>query len=507
MKNHDQFAAHVAKILTAGNDQWAIRVGNRDITWSQLENGVDRIIELLAGFDLKNGAPIGVLGRATAETVTALLGVLRSGHCLVTLNPIQETERLAREIVGLKLPVVIADTATLAEAPVLKALKEVGSAAIGIPEGDVGKATLFRELDRSKETDFATVPSGTCILMQSSGTTGKPKRIPLKYEAFLHAISGQLQTRTDTKAAVKTRPVIVALPLAHIGGIFHSVKAVLDGRPQILMSRFVAKDWADAVRDHRLGLGHLVPAAIKMIQDDNVPADHLKSLKAIICGTAPLRPDLQLAFEEKYGVPILVVYGATEFAGGVAGWSLDLHNEFMPQKVGSVGRARDGTELRVVDADSGQPLVSGEKGLLEVRSVQSSTDNRTWVRTTDIAVIDEDDFLWIQGRADAAINRGGFKILPAEIESVLMGHPGVSEAVVVGMDDDRLGQVPVAAITAKQNVKPPTENELEAHARKHLTRYMVPVAFRIVAELPRTDSMKPNLPAIKNLFSTMAKSA
>ena len=118
-------------------------------------------------------------------------------------------------------------------------------------------------------------------------------------------------------------------------------------------------------------------------------------------------------------------------------------DEFGDAKRNSVGRALPDTELRIVDPDTGAELPSGEHGLLEAKITSISDD---WIRTTDIASIDEDGFVTLHGRADGAINRGGFKILPETVRRVLISHPAVRDACVVGVPDARLGQVPFAAI-------------------------------------------------------------
>ena len=237
---------------------------------------------------------------------------------------------------------------------------------------------------------------------------------------------------------------------------------------------------------------------MKMVIDANVPKEDLASLRAVLSGTAPLTPELQATFQDRYGIPVLITYGATEFAGAVAGWTIHDHREFGVTKIGSVGRAHPGCELRIVDPESGVVLDIDSTGLLEVRSEQVST--REWVRTSDNARIDADGFLWIGGRADGAINRGGFKIDPAGVARVLEQHPAIREAAVVGLPDDRLGEVPVAVLELRAGVEPPSDEELLEFARENLTRYHVPAQFKIVDEMPRTPALKPSLPGLRALF-------
>jgi acyl-CoA synthetase (AMP-forming)/AMP-acid ligase II len=185
-------------------------------------------------------------------------------------------------------------------------------------------------------------------------------------------------------------------------------------------------------------------------------------------------------------VPILIDFGATEF-GGVAAWTLPDHRLFAEAKRGSVGRAVPGARLRIVDQESGAEIVDGRMGILEV-DVDGKTDG--WVATTDLAVLDADGFLYIRGRADDAIIRGGFKVLPDDVARVLRQHPLVGDVAVIGIADHRLGQVPIAVVETRPGRPAPTSEELEQLARENLTPYQVPAAFRFTDRLPRTPSMK-----------------
>jgi len=143
-------------------------------------------------------------------------------------------------------------------------------------------------------------------------------------------------------------------------------------------------------------------------------------------------------------------------------------------------------------------LPAGEIGLLEVRTDQ--VDAEQWIRTTDLARLDDDGFLWIVGRADQTILRGGFKVQPETVRVALLRHPALVDAVVFGVDDDRLGQVPVAVVqpAAGESV---TDTELVEHARELLAPYEVPVTIAVVDALARTPSQKVDLAATREWFA------
>jgi acyl-CoA synthetase (AMP-forming)/AMP-acid ligase II len=166
---------------------------------------------------------------------------------------------------------------------------------------------------------------------------------------------------------------------------------------------------------------------------------------------------------------------------------------------GAVGRVHKTCEARVVDAETGEVLPFGEEGILELKGYAVGEDG-AWVRTTDRAVLDADRFLWIRGRADNAIIRGGFKVHPDEVVAVLEQHPAIREASVVGLADRRLGQVPAAAVILRAGAERPSDAELADWVRSRLMAYCAPVQFRVVDELPRTPSMKVSAPAVREMF-------
>jgi len=204
-------------------------------------------------------------------------------------------------------------------------------------------------------------------------------------------------------------------------------------------------------------------------------------------GSGPLEPGLRQAFEQRYGVPLLWAYGATEFAGSVCAWTPELHRQYGTTKRDSVGRPLPGVEVRIVDAESGAEVPAGDVGLLEARV---GVIGPSWIRTTDLASMDADGFVTLHGRADGAINRGGFKILPETVRKALVAHPAVRDACVVGVRDPRVGEVPFAAAEVQHGMPAPSEAELKDWVRESLPSHHIPVAIRIVDTLPRNAALK-----------------
>jgi acyl-CoA synthetase (AMP-forming)/AMP-acid ligase II len=234
-----------------------------------------------------------------------------------------------------------------------------------------------------------------------------------------------------------------------------------------------------------------------MLLDADVPKEDLASLEFLISASGPLDPETRDEFEKHFDIPVRLAYGATEFAGSLCAWTPDDIDKFGDSKRNSVGRPLLDTQVRIVDPATGAEVPVGEQGLLEARVAPISAD---WIRTTDIASVDADGFVTLHGRADGAINRGGFKILPETVRRVLISHPAVRDACVVGVPDQRLGQVPFVAIELNRGAPVPSDDELKELVRQSLPVYNVPVAFAVVDELPRNPALKVSLPEVAALY-------
>jgi acyl-CoA synthetase (AMP-forming)/AMP-acid ligase II len=469
----------IAAVLGLQPDAPAVEYDGHWYSWAQVGDMARRI----AAF--AEGQQVGILLRNRPVHVAALLGVLLGGGCVVVINPSRGDNRTRTDIVGLALPVIIGEpddlsqlvtptTPTVSISDLTQAPRVLGG---GVPDADAGRP-------------------GVAVWMLTSGTTGPSKRVDLSYDMLAHSVLGSDPVPAPTE--LRRGVAIVNSPLVHIGGVFRVLQCIAEARPFVLLDRFELGRWADAVRKYRPGAVSLVPAALRMVLHSDVSREDLASIRAVTSGTAPLSADDADAFTAKYGIPVLTSYAATEFGGGVAGWSLADYHRYWHTKRGSVGRASLGAQLRVVD-DGGRPLGSDRVGLLEVKPGQlgPSTD---WIRTTDLARIDADGFLWILGRADQAIIRGGFKVMPDDVRTALEAHPAVRGAAVISRRDDRLGETPVAMVELRDDAATDPA-ELVEFLRTKLARYEIPDTITIVDAIPRTESGKPDLGVIRGYLA------
>ncbi|HXQ45587.1 MAG TPA: fatty acid--CoA ligase family protein, partial [Caulobacteraceae bacterium] len=406
-------------------------------------------------------------------------------------------------------PVVVADADDWARPAVLEAAREIGAAGILLTGDRAAPTAAMPGLERIGTGPHMPNQDGVAVLMLTSGTTGTPKRAPLGYRQLelniKRAARADPAWHEDAPPTLKDDIGISFSPFVHISGMYYVISGTIAGRGVRLMERFSVEEWRRAMLELKPRTAGGPPTVLRMILDADLPREDFASLSAMTSGTAACPPELIDEFMRRYDLPVLTTYGATEFAGAVCGWSLANFRKYWAAKRGAAGRMHPGVEARTADPLTGEPLPPGEPGVLELRS--EVVGGGDWVRTSDLARIDEDHFLFILGRNDNAIIRGGFKVMPDAVVKALEAHPAVLEASVVGLPDPRLGHVPAAAYVLARGAAEPSHAELAAFLRERLTPYQVPVRFLRVDELPRTPSLKVSMPAVRELFVVQAEPA
>lgn len=483
--------------LALDPDRQAIEWRDEWFTWGQLKAVAERIAELIRSTGADPHAPVALLPRNYPGSVGAMFGIICEARHLQMIHVYQSPEGIARDIARLQPAVVVAMKSDFTDG-VQDTLAKRGIAGIAI---DGLTAEFVAGLENSS-IDSPSRQGAPQFELLTSGTTGPPKQFELSYDMLAeHMVQNNIfgtQNATDTAAIA---PIFQYLSFSTITGLYLVLPTLLHGIRITLVDRFNLKEWRKWAVRHRPLMAGLPPPAIRMIVDADLPREDLSSLRYAGTGAAPLDPNLQKTFEQRYGIPILLTYGATEFGGPVAQNTYELRQEWGDAKFNSVGKGFAGAELRIVDPDTGAVLPPGTDGVLEVMAPRMG---RHWIRTSDQGLIDEDGFLFIKGRADGAINRGGFKMLPDDIERVLQLHPAVAAAAVAGIPDKRLGQVPGAAIELDPRQPVPSVEELEAHLRQHLASTHVPAVWRFVQQLPYTNMMKVDRVALKRLLEEAA---
>ncbi len=405
---------------------------------------------------VEQGQPVAVQLPTGPDMVTTMFGVWLAGAVFVPVNwraPEPEVER---------------------------SLRTVGAAAFVRPDG-------IHALDGGTRCD-----PDAAFVQWTSGTTGAAKAILHTHSAYLELLDrvlGELRPSGRGRERPPT-PNLIPVSLALNAGIYNVLFGLRAGAAIVIMERFETGAFAELVRRFGIRSTVLPPAAITMLADDQKIED-LAPLRFVRSITAPLPPGEARRFADRFGVIVLNGYGQAEI-GEVIGWTVADAREH-PEKVGAVGRPHAGVQIKVIGDDDG-PLPEGQVGELTVRPPRMASgylggggfadrlDADGYLRTGDLARVDADGFVWIESRVSDVINRGGNKVLPAQVEEVLRHASGVRDAAVVGAPDARLGEVPVAFFVGEAN-----PGELELWCRDQLVAYKVPVAFHRVHALPRNE--------------------
>jgi long-chain acyl-CoA synthetase len=488
----ESFTESFAAGLASYGDRPCIQFDGRWYSGDEVAAYGAAIADVLRSGGVDDGAPVGLVVRNRLPHAAAIVGFLAAGRPVSMIYSFQSPESIGRDIEKLKLSAVIADREDWAD-EVIAACTRVGCAGVAISLTDPAVLPVDGLERRDQARSHAECESAVALQILTSGTTGPPKRqaimTPVLERTVFSVTSGE-------SAPSDAPPELAYWQFGGIG-VCQLVAGVYNARRMVMLERFSVDGFVGAVKAHGITRSGVQPAVIRMLLDAAVTKEDLASLEFLISASGPLDPETRDEFEKHFGIPIRLAYGATEFAGSLCAWTPDAVAEFGESKRNSVGRPLPDTEVHIVDPDTGAELAVGEQGLLEAKVAPISPD---WIRTTDIASIDADGFVYLHGRADGAINRGGFKIMPETVRRVLISHPAVRDACVVGVPDPRLGQVPFAAIEVVPETQAPSENELAELVRRELPAYNVPVAFAVVDDLPRNPALKVSLPAVAALY-------
>ncbi len=425
---------------------------------------------------------LGLLLPAGAGFVASFYGALLAGKTVVPLNYLLGDREIAHCIADSGIDAVVT-------APPLAArLKDTF-----LKTADL---TQVHPSAAAAPTDQFPSPSGddVAVLMYTSGTSGLPKGALLTY--------GNLQSDVDASIAhvrfQSRHRFLGIIPLFHAFGMTAMMLAPIQlGSSIVYMGRFSPVGTLNAIREHSISLMGGVPSMFAaMLRLKDASADDFKSIYAMICGAEPLPGTLREAFRARFGVELLEAYGMTETSLAIAANTPQKH------KPGSVGTAIPGMEISIVD-EAGNLVPQGQEGEIRVRGpmIMKGYNNLPaetaavltadgYFKTGDLGRFDAEGFLFITGRKKDLIIVAGEKAAPREIEEVLMAHPAVADAAVVGRKDGNRGEVVVAFIIPHEG-NPPKPEELREFCRhKGLSQWKVPREIRVVQEFPRSPTGK-----------------
>jgi acyl-CoA synthetase (AMP-forming)/AMP-acid ligase II len=373
--------------------------------------------------------------------------------------------------------------------------------------GDAGVQAIesgaFVEAARTAEpvAEFPD-PDDAAIVLFTSGTTSRPKAVELSHNNLTSYVTGTV----EFASAQPGDAVLICVPPYHIAGVSAALSNLYAGRKTVYLTQFDAKEWIRLVRGEGITSATVVPTMLdRIITELGAHPSPLPTLRTLAYGGSkvPL-PLVRRALDLLPEVGFVNAYGLTETSSTIAVLTPDDHriahqasDEAVRRRLGSVGQPVPGIEVQI-RGDDGTHLEHGQTGELFVRGGQVSgkyaeigsvLDEDGWFPTKDVASLDVDGYLFIGGRSDDTIIRGGENIAPAEVEDVLVEHPHVRDVAVVGVEDAAWGQIIVAVVVPAESTQPDPE-ELRAHVRKTLRGSRTPdrVVFR--DELPTTPTGK-----------------
>ena len=462
----------------------------RTITFAELARAVKGLAAGMAARGLAKGDVVAIFSPNVPEYAIAFHGIATAGGVVTTINPTSTAEELARQLRAAKAQLLITVPAFLDIA------KEAG-AQLGIDEvvvfGEAEGATPFASLmgDPDQAPVIAFDPAEDLVALPfSSGTTGLPKGVMLTHRNLVANVA-------QAKAALAMADGSVAmgvLPFFHIYGMTVIMNLALsEGATIVTMPRFDLPLFLALHQKHGVTHSFVVPPIVLALAKHPLVDDYdLSSIEILMSGAAPLSPELAEAAASRLGCTVLQGYGLTETS------PVTHCNSPATNAPGTIGVLMPQTEARIVDPESGADVAQGERGELWVRGPQvmkgylddeaatsAMIDGDRWLHTGDVATVDAHGYYRIVDRLKELIKYKGFQVPPAELEAVLLQHPEISDAAVIGRPDEEAGEIPVAFVVTALDPE-----VVKKHVADHVSHYKQLRDVTIVDAIPKSASGK-----------------
>ena len=482
----------------------AVIDGDRSYTYAQLDEYSGRLASALSGLGVSPGDRVAVLAPNCVEYVIAFYGIVRAGAVVTTINSGYREREIAHQLndSGASTLIVhhalkaISDSAR-SETPALE--REI---VISADPSDAGSFWALLENASPNLPEIAVDPvNDIAVLPYSSGTTGLTKGVMLTHHNLVANVQQFLNRPGEASAMAADDVILTHLPLFHIYGMNVLMNGAIGaGATQVMMGRFDMDEFLSLMARHRVTQMFTVPpVGLGLTQYPGVADHDLSSLRVGFFGAAPLSADMQSRIQQVMGFPIIQGYGMTET-------SPVTHADFMEPDLirhGSIGPALPDTEQKVVDVETGgRELGADEIGELIIRGPQVMKgyyNNRAateetmtedgWLHTGDIVRADADGYVWILDRKKELIKYKGFQVPPAELEGVLLEHPAIADAAVIGKEDVESGEIPKAFVVRRPGAELGADDVMSFVAGKLATfKHIREVEF--IEAVPKNPSGK-----------------
>ncbi len=468
------------------------------LTFSELNESCNRLANALHAADVQKGERIGFLLMNSAEFMEAYFAAAKVGAVVVPLNwrlvPdelefILKDSGTTRLIFGEEFVATVSELHSRGDKTDIKQWLQVTADAALTPFAE--SYQKFRDASDSSEPTIAASGDDMLYIMYTSGTTGLPKGVVHSHNTSIWSII----TVAATTYFHEQDRFLGALPMFHVGALLPLTLNIYRGATSIVMRSFDPKLAWELIQNERITTGLAVPAMLNfMLQVPEFEKYDFSSLRWILSGAAPVPVSLMETYAE-LGIEIHQIYGLTETCGPAC--VIDAENALA--KVGSTGKAFFHTDVRLAKSD-GSDCSPGEPGEILIRAphvmleywnqpeATAETVVDGWLHTGDVAVTDEDGFIYIQDRMKDMIISGGENVYPAEIESVLATHPSIVEAAVIGQADEKWGESPFAIVVSKDASL--TAESVMAYCDEKLAGFKQPKRIEFTDQIPRNPSGK-----------------
>jgi len=478
----------------------ALLCGERRLTWRDFDQSTNQVAHGLAALGLERGSRVAVLMGNGVEMVQLLLGAGKAAVTVVPLNLSVNDTAVAAMIADSGARAVAASgeqcrriDALIASGALPTTLVRIG---IDAPDGDWIDFDGWRAAAPTRPPDYGPHPDTECNIIYSSGTTGLPKGI-------VHTHGCRMNWATDLAVALRYHSGAVTLCSL---GLYSNISwvamlsTILAGGTLVVMPSFTAEGLVDHVERYGITHGSFVPVQFqRLLELPDVDPRRFATLQAIMCCGSPLAPELKRATRDLVDCALIELYGLTE------GIITTLAPEDFDRKIESVGKPIPGQHLKLVGDDDREVGV-GESGEIvgygrlvmegyhnrpdaTLEATWTDPDGRRWLRTGDIGRLDDEGFLYIVDRKKDMILSGGQNIYPADIESVMLGHPEVLEVAVIGVPDPCWGETPLAVVVARDGVRL-EPHTLVAWTNERVGRQQRISGVRLHDALPRNPNGK-----------------